>query len=175
MHIIRTFSENLRLRLLSYSKFNLSPSRSMWFWWVESNADPFPRRVFTKFAIILTSVFINPRVFKAVSSPLWFAFWKGRTKREIRPSFCKHIWYCDLAPVFLGNPAPSWTHHMAGFRLFPLPIVPRALAIFRLLLFLLGYPGGASAEERAYSLRYFQSLGWRQDGVTILICILPLT
>ena len=39
MHIIRTFSENLRLRLLSYSKFNLSPSRSMWFWWVEYNAD----------------------------------------------------------------------------------------------------------------------------------------
>ena len=40
VHIIRTFSENLRLRLLSYSKFNLSPSRSMWFWWAEYNADP---------------------------------------------------------------------------------------------------------------------------------------
>ena len=39
VHIFRTFSENLRLRLLSYSKFNLSPSRSMWFWWVEYNAD----------------------------------------------------------------------------------------------------------------------------------------
>ena len=32
---------------------------------------------------------------------------------------------------------------------FPLPIVPRALSIFRLLLLLLGYPAGASAEERA--------------------------
>ena len=31
---------------------------------------------------------------------------------------------------------------------FPLPIVPRALSIFRLLLFLLEYPAGASAEER---------------------------
>ena len=29
-----------------------------------------------------------------------------------------------------------------GPRLFPLPIVPRALSIFRLLLFLLGYPVG---------------------------------
>ena len=39
MHIIRTFSENLQLRLLSHSKFNLSPSRSIWFWWVEYDAD----------------------------------------------------------------------------------------------------------------------------------------
>ena len=39
VNIIRTISENLRLRLLSFSKFNLSPSRSMWFWWVEYNAD----------------------------------------------------------------------------------------------------------------------------------------
>ena len=38
-----------------------------------------------------------------------------------------------------------------GFHLFPLPIVPRALSIFRLLLFLLGYPAGASAEERGSS------------------------
>ena len=30
----------------------------------------------------------------------------------------------------------------------PLPIVPRALSIFRLLLFLLGYTAGASAEKR---------------------------
>ena len=37
------------------------------------------------------------------------------------------------------------------FRLFPLPIVPRALSIFRLLLFLLGYPAGAYAEERGSS------------------------
>ena len=34
-------------------------------------------------------------------------------------------------------------------RLFPLPIVPCALYIFRLLLFLLGYPAGPSTEERA--------------------------
>ena len=33
-------------------------------------------------------------------------------------------------------------------RFFPLPIVPRALCIFRLLLFLLGYTAGASAEKR---------------------------
>jgi len=33
-------------------------------------------------------------------------------------------------------------------RPFPLPIVPRALSVFRLLLFLLGYPAGASAKER---------------------------
>ena len=33
-------------------------------------------------------------------------------------------------------------------RLFPLPIVPRALSIFPLLLSLLGHPAGASAEER---------------------------
>ena len=32
---------------------------------------------------------------------------------------------------------------------FPLLIAPRALSIFRSLLFLLGYPTGASAEERA--------------------------
>ena len=38
-----------------------------------------------------------------------------------------------------------------GSRLFPLPIVPRALSIFRLLLFLLGYPAGSSAEERGSS------------------------
>ena len=31
-----------------------------------------------------------------------------------------------------------------------LPIVPRALSIFRLLLFLLGYLAGASAEERGF-------------------------
>ena len=37
------------------------------------------------------------------------------------------------------------------------PIVPRALSIFRLLLFLLGYPAGASAEERG-------------DLLTLLFC-----
>ena len=36
-----------------------------------------------------------------------------------------------------------------GSRLLPLPIVPRAPPIFPLLLFLLGYPAGASGEERA--------------------------
>ena len=36
-----------------------------------------------------------------------------------------------------------------GKRFFPLLIVPRALSmIFRLLLFLLGYPAGASAKKR---------------------------
>ena len=33
-------------------------------------------------------------------------------------------------------------------KFFPLPIVPRALSIFRLLLFLLGYQAGASAGKR---------------------------
>ena len=39
-------------------------------------------------------------------------------------------------------------------RIFPLPIVPRALSIFRLLLFLLEYPVEASAhaEERGKNL-----------------------
>ena len=32
--------------------------------------------------------------------------------------------------------------------LFPLPITPRALSSFRLLLFLFGYPVGATAKER---------------------------
>ena len=31
-----------------------------------------------------------------------------------------------------------------------LPIVPPELSIFRLLLFLVGYPAGASAEERGF-------------------------
>ena len=36
-----------------------------------------------------------------------------------------------------------------GYRLLPLPTVARAPPIFPLLLFLLGYPAGASGEERA--------------------------
>ena len=41
-----------------------------------------------------------------------------------------------------------------AFRLFSLPIAPRALSIFffRLLLFLQRYPAGASAKERCYPL-----------------------
>ena len=35
-----------------------------------------------------------------------------------------------------------------GSHLLPLPIVPRAPRVFPLLLVLLGYPAGASAEER---------------------------
>ena len=33
--------------------------------------------------------------------------------------------------------------------IFPRPVILHALSIFRLLLFLLGYPAGSSAEERA--------------------------
>ena len=44
-------------------------------------------------------------------------------------------------------------------RLFPLPIVLRALGIFRLLLFLLGYPAGASAEERDLLLPFNRRRG----------------
>ena len=40
-------------------------------------------------------------------------------------------------------------------RLFALPIVPRALSIFRLLLFLLGCLAGAPAEERAFTSNFF--------------------
>ena len=36
-----------------------------------------------------------------------------------------------------------------AFRVFSLPIVPRALSTFRLLLFLLAYLTGASSGERA--------------------------
>ena len=46
-----------------------------------------------------------------------------------------------------------------GSRLLPLPIVPRAPLVFPLLLFLLGYPAGASAEERAV-----REKGNRQHG-----------
>ena len=41
-----------------------------------------------------------------------------------------------------------------GPRLFPLPIVPLALSIFRLLLLLLGYPKEASTEKRGFSVHY---------------------
>ena len=61
--------------------------------------------------------------------------------------FCKHLCQCVLVPVFLGNPAPSWIYGR-GSHLFPFPVVPRTLSIFPLLLFLLGYPAGTSAEER---------------------------
>ena len=42
----------------------------------------------------------------------------------------------------------QWEGERKEARFFPLPIVPRALSIFRLLLFLLGYPAGGSAEKR---------------------------
>ena len=42
----------------------------------------------------------------------------------------------------------QWEGERKEARFFPLPIVPRALSIFRLLLFLLGYQAGASAEKR---------------------------
>ena len=41
----------------------------------------------------------------------------------------------------------QWEGEREEERFFPLPIVPRALSIFRLLLFLLGYTAGASAEK----------------------------
>ena len=50
---------------------------------------------------------------------------------------------CDLSPVFLGNPAPSWSHNMAEAPAFS--FLPSLL----FLLFLLEYPAGSSAEERA--------------------------
>ena len=42
----------------------------------------------------------------------------------------------------------QWEGKREEARFFPLPIVPRALSIFRLLLFLLGYQAVASAEKR---------------------------
>ena len=39
-------------------------------------------------------------------------------------------------------------------RLFPLPIVPLALSIFRLLLLLVGYPKEASTKKRGFSVHY---------------------
>ena len=49
----------------------------------------------------------------------------------------------DLSPVFLGNPAPSWKHNMAEAPAFS--FLPSLL----LFLFLLEYPAGSFAEERA--------------------------
>ena len=43
-----------------------------------------------------------------------------------------------------------WEEQRKGRGFFPLPIAPRAPSAFRSLLFLLGYPTGASAKERAY-------------------------
>ena len=50
---------------------------------------------------------------------------------------------CDLAPVFLGNPAPSLKHNMAEAPAFSF------LPSLMLLLFLLEYPARRSAEEKA--------------------------
>ena len=44
-----------------------------------------------------------------------------------------------------------WEREREKRGLFPLPIVPRALSIFQLLLFLLGHPARASAGEKATS------------------------
>ena len=41
-----------------------------------------------------------------------------------------------------------------GPRLFPFPIVPLALSIFRLLLLVLGYPKEASTKKRGFSVHY---------------------
>ena len=54
-------------------------------------------------------------------------------------------------------------------RLFPLPIVPRALGIFRLLLFLLGYPAGASAEESDLLLPFNPRRGRNTIAVLIFL------
>ena len=52
----------------------------------------------------------------------------------------------------------DWKRRSEAFsllsRLFPLAIVPRALFIFRLLLFLLRYSAEASAEEKAVRFRF---------------------
>ena len=42
----------------------------------------------------------------------------------------------------------QWEGKREETRFFPLPIIPRALSIVRLMLFLLGYPAVASAERR---------------------------
>ena len=54
----------------------------------------------------------------------------------------------------LGRKKKEGARGFRGGRLFPLPIIPSALAIFRLLLFLLGYQARASAEERTIYIRW---------------------
>ena len=54
-------------------------------------------------------------------------------------------------------------------RLFLLLIVPRALGIFRLLLFLLGYPAGASAEESDLLLPFNPRRGRNTIAVLIFL------
>ena len=49
-----------------------------------------------------------------------------------------------------GHDGKGKQREEAFTRLFPLSIVPWALSIFLLLLFLLGYPSGISAEERVF-------------------------
>ena len=46
----------------------------------------------------------------------------------------------------------QWEGEREEARFFPLPVVPRALSIFRLLLFLLGYPSGSLCGEERFIL-----------------------
>ena len=58
-------------------------------------------------------------------------------------------------------------------RLFPLPIVPRSPAIFRWLLFLLGYPARASEEEIGLFLPFNRRRG--RNTITIFIFLINST
>ena len=65
----------------------------------------------------------------------------------------KHYWFCFIIHCFLSvlfqiNDS-QLNSSESGSGWVCLPIVLRALSIFRLLLFLLEYPAGVSAEERA--------------------------
>ena len=55
---------------------------------------------------------------------------------------------------------------------FPLPIVPHALAIFRLLLFLLGYSAEAFAEGKG-DQRYMDFTSIRAIAIAQIIRIVP--
>ena len=56
-----------------------------------------------------------------------------------------------------GDNGKGKERRKASLPLFPLPIVPYALSIFRLLLFLSGYPAGSFAEESVTGLSVLYS------------------
>ena len=57
-------------------------------------------------------------------------------------------------------------------RLFPLPILPRAVSIFR--LFLLGYPAGAYAEESWRLVYYPPPAGLQYNAIILYLPTLHL-
>ena len=103
-----------------------------------------------------------------------------KRKRQFDMMLWRHVAHKKLCPLQLSPPRrPLCIIGRAGerekesargmmgrgkrksSRLFPLPIVPRAISIFRLLLFLLGCLAGASAEERAFTSILFANVKFK--------------